>query len=366
MTPNLSTANRPRKNIVLAAIRRSNRNRLLLGGVVLLGIIICYGLAWDYIQAALAGPRPIRYSELVGIKDPGQVKHNWVIVEGDDIVDTGWERTETTYWIFQRTEYRYFILQVGNDLLLTAYSGGADELPPTTLTGSLESISSPEQSNVVLDIRRQVPEVADALLPYKLAVNDFRTPGFIGAGIAVIALLIATYFISKGLIMTFNPTRHELYRKAAGYGSAEAVMAQISEETAKDQAPKRIGSTQFTRNWLVTTKSGLNFMPYERIVWLYGSITRHSVNGIPTGRSYGGMVWDRQGNLLKLGGRKGQVETMLKEVISRASWAIVGYDQTLMAAWTKDRNGFLAAVEQRKQEMRSAGPTPRPAERRDN
>ncbi len=125
--------------------------------------------------------------------------------------------------------------------------------------------------------------------------------------------------------------------------------AQIENEAILGS--EEVGSLQFTSNWLVQY-SGSTFKAtrFDDVVWLYRHTVQRKSYGVTTGKTHSAMIWDRHGTSITVQGKEEQVNTMLTAVMSRAPWAVGGYNDQLNNGWKKDRSNFIAAVDRRKQE----------------
>jgi hypothetical protein len=83
-------------------------------------------------------------------------------------------------------------------------------------------------------------------------------------------------------------------------------------------------------------------------MWAYMKVTQHRTNGIPTGKTYTALVWDRHGMCITINGREKTIRDMLEGILSRAPWAFGGYAADIEKTWKANRAGFIGAVDQRR------------------
>src|SRR5947209_4638005 len=86
--PNAGESERPadmKDTIIGRHIRRTNRNRLILGVLLVAGALLICGLNSKFVDNFVAGPFAIKREALLAIKDPETVQHVFVRVHGDDI-----------------------------------------------------------------------------------------------------------------------------------------------------------------------------------------------------------------------------------------------------------------------------------------
>ncbi len=93
-----------------------------------------------------------------------------------------------------------------------------------------------------------------------------------------------------------------------------------------------------------------NVLRVEDLLWAYKKVTKHSINLIPTGKTYQAVV-QAYGGAAELPGSQKKVDELLQEFAKRAPWAIVGFSAEIQQLWTKQNRDFCAAVEERRQKL---------------
>ena len=81
-------------------------------------------------------------------------------------------------------------------------------------------------------------------------------------------------------------------------------------------------------------------------------MTKHSVNFIPTGKTYSGVLVC-YGGAAEVTGREKNVDALLAFAAERTPWAVFGYSDDLNKLFKQKTQEFCAAVEQRKRELAS-------------
>ncbi len=92
-----------------------------------------------------------------------------------------------------------------------------------------------------------------------------------------------------------------------------------------------------------------NVLRFRDVLWGYKKITKHSVNFIPTGKTYEAIV-NCYGGTATIPGKDKKVDTLLEFVEQRAPWAIFGFSDELAATFNKHQQDFASGVEQRRQQ----------------
>ena len=85
------------------------------------------------------------------------------------------------------------------------------------------------------------------------------------------------------------------------------------------------------------------------MLWAYKRVTRHSVNFIPTGKTYAGVL-ACYGGTAEVTGRQAKVDSVLAFAAERVPWAIFGFSDELSKLFKQKTQDFCSAVEQRKRE----------------
>ena len=158
-----------------------------------------------------------------------------------------------------------------------------------------------------------------------------------------------THGLATVLRRSADPNSHPILKRLARFGPVDFLASRIEAELAAPHPTA--GKLHLTSNWLVyATGANVLVTRYEDVAWVYKHVMSQRTYGITVSRTYSAMVRDRSGAQLQFAaGRKEQAANeMLQAILEHVPWAITGYTDELMRAWNKDRTGFLAAVDQRK------------------
>ena len=333
-------------------IRRANRNLFLVNTGLVLGVFAVAALSSRYLYNFAFGPFPVDSQALETNGDPGRSLEYYVTVRGDWTKPTGLQDVEQTLnkssgkVESERVTADYVVTKVGDRLLLVKLP--PNQGTPTSFSGALTTIPA--------DARAHLGALAPAggggpLLPAMLDATGFRTPGFVGLAVGVPLLLLGLWNVARAVLRWSDSDRHPIARRLMRFGPPEEVAERIDNEVRTQPDTFRLGPALLTPSWLLRpTFFGLEVRHLGEVLWVYQKVTRHSVNFIPTGKSYAAVVRDRHGGTLEVvGGEKGVLQ-FLQEVVHRAPWVIGGYNQQLDRAWTKDRDELIAAVDERRRE----------------
>jgi hypothetical protein len=150
-----------------------------------------------------------------------------------------------------------------------------------------------------------------------------------------------------------DSSKHPIMRDLARFGDPEATADMIESEMNMDH--EVIGKNMhLTRNWLVyRTASSLKATRLTDVAWLYKYVVQRKTYGVNSGKTFQAYIWDRHGKLIQIPGKEQQVMQTLEAVAKRSPWSVIGYKKEIEQAWKKDRTSFMAAIDKRRQEMRT-------------
>lgn len=138
---------------------------------------------------------------------------------------------------------------------------------------------------------------------------------------------------------------HPLMRELSRYGNIEEVEKSISAECE---------SPIFAKNAMILTPSwaiqkniyGATLIHANDILWAYKKVTKHSVNFIPTGKTYATMILADK-DTIEVALSDEETLTLLTEIANRFPWVVLGYSKEIQQLWDKDRHTFVAAIQKR-------------------
>ena len=330
-------------DVVMRAIRASNRRRILMGVLIVALVVSGFALSLRYLNNFLVGPRQITASEISHITDADSVARYWVTFTAGKAYNTGWQEVETSRGGSETVQSSFSVLVVGRSTLLVKQPGDVPTTANTgtkTYTGTLVSIPSDVNTKIVNDIKSQAPDVASQMLPFMLDTSDMRVSGYVGLAIAAVSTLVAIVLLIGAITRTFAPHRHPIWKALKRFGDPQAASDAIRDEMALPHT--QIGKANVTTHWLVANQGDkFRATRLEDVAWLYHKVTRRR-----TGKAFEGQVWDQYGTLIDFGGKEATVLSALKAIRTAAPWAIAGYNAEIDKLWKKSRSQFLDTVRQ--------------------
>jgi len=335
-------------------IRRTDRNLVLVNGILLAGLLAVVALNYRYAINFVRGPKAISTEDLLAIQDPEQRAQFFVQVTGERVAPTGFQHVEqqinesTNKVESESVKYDYKALKVGQRWLLVKAPGSS---VATGFSGAL--VKDSEGADVVGQLEQAEPGLKGMFLPFVLDTIDYRDGGYWALGIGIPILLLVGWNLAKWITRTSDRSTHPIIKKLRAYGEPEMLSIEIENEIT--QAPTAIGPVVITRSWLFTPFFfGLKMARLADVVWIYKKVTKHSYNFIPTGKTYSALVWSRSGESVEIGMKEKKTEELLQAIATRIPWVVAGFDNKIQALWNSDRAALIQAVEERKAKMASA------------
>lgn len=337
----------PDNGIVSKAVKRTNRNLLLL---CLFAFAIVFGLLFagsNYWLTLVAGSKLLDHDELIAMQSVDFLP-TMVTVQTDESFDTGYEQYLVNDNGTRITEHYYIMMLIGNERFLLV------EAPPETekleYTGALISIPSDVQGDIVDALIGEYPDLAGTFLPVMITTEDHRTAGWIALVILGIIFIAGVEGMLRLIARQTDINQHPIYKSLARYGDPQTVIKQIEGEMALGS--EQVGKLQVTPKWAITSsRTTFDAVYLKDAVWMYKMITQHRTNGIPTGKSFKVLVYDKHGHLMEVPTKKNTVDDMLQVIYQRAPWILTGFNDELQNMWKNSdgRRQMIAEVESRQQ-----------------
>ena len=340
-------------NWIQQMVRAMCRRRVVAWSL-LLGCAILFALGQQrYITNFLSGPYEFGQAELDMIGDVSSAPRYFVRVTGSKAIDTGIQQitTRTRHGSqTNRVSAAYYVLVVGDRLLVAKSAEGAP-----TVQGELTAM--PVDLERHLFNTPQTEALRSRFYPYYLDNTAFRVPGYIGIAAALLLVVLLVKFGLPAWRYLQDVSSHPVVRRVASWGDPTGIALEVRREA---------GSPRYTGGgWLVTDRYLIRRAPFafdvlrlSDLLWAYKSVTKHSVNFIPTGKTYAGVL-ACYGGTAEVTGPEKKVDSLLSFASERAPWAIFGYSDDLNNLFRRNTGDFCGAVEQRKRERaNSLHPSP--------
>lgn len=335
-------------------IERCNRNLMIVCIVTILAVLGGFFLNIKYLSNVILGPATIAQDKLLFSKNVPDSFRNYAKIVAEDVYDSGATMVEISKYNVETVQSKYLILQIQDKFLLAEVdpdSGIIDGATNVSMNGEIADIPSAVSEKVLEPILKKQPEMRTSFLPFILkAKSGYSFSAYIGSGIGFIVLLIAGFCLWSVLKKIGNPENSSIIKSLAIYGSPLEIAASIDNEIIGQH--EKIGAIYLLPSWIVTNNTfSLSIQHIEDVAWMYKKVTKHSVNLIPTGKTYEVVLHNLQGTTTSLNGsflNDKKTDQILEKIYQRVPWVITGYDDELIAYWNKDKPGFVQTVKSRK------------------
>jgi hypothetical protein len=334
--------------------RRANRNLLLVNGGMLAVLILIVAANYRYCANFVLGSQSVSNAELAGITSPEQRWRNFVSVSGTKSASTGY-RDVVNHMDGGRvasTEIKdeYIFLRVGEKVLLVKAAPGKEKLE---YSGELIAINDQVKEDLLRPLAAEDADLARAVLPFTLNAADYRSNGYTMLMIGLPVLALALWNCLKAMRRISEIQSSPVWKNLAVYGNAEQLSHQIEAEM-QPAITRKYGKLQIAQQWMVRRKTFSTWAsPIADLVWVYKKVTKHSVNFIPTGKTYSVVLVGRHRQRIEEQMKEKPVNEMLADLTTRIPWALFGFTQDLEKAWRKDPEDVIAAVDSRYQQQNS-------------
>ena len=338
---------------ILKKIRAVSWRRVIAWGVSLVCGLLVATSDRRYINNFVRGPFTLGAAELDTIDDVETTPRYYARVSGSRVIDTGlreYSVKESANVQTSRTESgAYYALVVGDKFLIFKTGAGADV--SSVVEGRLVPWPSELESRVFDS--KEMQALRSRFYPFYVQNGSFRVVGIWAiVGILVFGLLL----VWKGLPAwryAQDPSDHPLLSRMQPWGDPLAVAVEAERDF---EAPRfKGGGWRVGDKYLVqSTLFAFDVLRLQDLLWAYKKITKHSVNFIPTGKTYEAILACYGGTAV-IKGKEKQVEEILAFAQQRAPWAVLGYSAEIDTFFNKKTQEFAGAVEQRRREWQDKG-----------
>jgi hypothetical protein len=236
---------------------------------------------------------------------------------------------------------------VGERIVLVKAPNNSEALE---FSGQLVPTTEAVKTELIAPLASSSPDIAAMILPFTLDATDYRTQGYWALGVGVPLFLLCCWNFSKVLKRSAEPQQAPIWKQVSIYGNAEQLSSQIGSELLAPHDNYK--GLRLTQSWLIRKRLFSTWVsPLNDMVWAYKKVTRHSVNFIPTGKSYAAIIVGGHRQRIEHNLRQKNVDALLTQLATRVPWAVYGFNTDLDNLWKKDPGSFIAAVDARREKL---------------
>jgi hypothetical protein len=301
-----------------------------------------------YISNFLSGPFEFGQAELDAIEDVAAAPRYFVRVTGSRVLDTGIQQISTRKRAGVETgrsvSASYYALVVGERLLVVKRShGGA-----TIAVGELLAMPADLQQH--LFGTPQMQAIRGRFYPYYLDESAFRVPGYIGVAVGLVLAVLLVWYGLPAWRYARDAVSHPVVKRVASWGDPLGIAVEARREAESPPRYRGGGWRVGDRYLIQSAPFAFDVLRLSDLLWAYKKVTKHSVNFIPTGKTYA-CILACYGGTAEVTGREKDMDALLAFAAERTPWALFGYTDELNKAFRQKTAEFCAAVEHRKQEL---------------
>jgi len=316
--------------------------------IVTLAALLVVGVNYRYTRDFISGPFPISGEELDKVSDADQAEHFYIRVSGSKTIDTGIQQITTTtrngVKESERVSAGYFAVLVGDRFLVVK----SPSPPNGTVEGELKPM--PDQLRTEISSSFGADKVQQYIRPLLLDTEGFRYPGYWAVAVGLVLLFCLFRYLLPALTLRKDISRNPVIKRVRGWGDPVTLAVEIEEEYRKHVEYKSQGQRVTERYVIEDRFFHFNVLRFHDLVWAYKKVTQHSVNFIPTGKSYSAvMVF--YGGSATVSGSSTQIDELLQKTALKSPWAIFGFSSELKDLFNKKTEDFCTAVEIRRREL---------------
>ena len=218
-------------------------------------------------------------------------------------------------------------------------------------SGELVATTDRVKEDLLRPLATEDADLAREVLPFTLNAADYRSNGYTMLMIGLPLLALALWNCLKAMRRISEIQLSPVWKHVAVYGNAEQLSQQIEAELQPAMI-RKYGKLQIAQQWMVRRKTFSTWVsPIGDLVWVYKKVTKHSVNFIPTGKTYAVVLVGRHRQRIEEQMKEKAVNEMLADLTMRVPWILFGFTKDLEKAWQKDPAGVIAAVDSRYQQQ---------------
>ncbi len=339
---------------ILKKIRAVSWRRVVAWGVSLVCGLLLATSDRRYINNFLHGPFTLGAVELDTIDDVETTPRYYARVSGSRVIDTGLReysvRSSANVETSRSESGAYYALAVGDKFLIFKTGAGGDV--SSVVQGRLAPWPS-ELETEMFD-SKEMKQLRSRFYSFYVQNGSFRVVGY---SVIACAIAFVAFLMWKGgpaWRYARDPSDHPLIARTQPWGDPlkVAVEAERDFETPRYKGGEgwRVGGTYLVQSTLFA----FDVLRLQDLLWAYKKITKHSVNFIPTGKTYEAIL-ACYGGTATIKGKEKQVEEILAFAQQRAPWAVLGYSAEIDTFFNKKTQEFAATVEQRRREWQEKG-----------
>jgi hypothetical protein len=291
-------------------------------------IILVIAGNYRYCADFVLGAQSISSAELAALTSPEQRWRNFVSVSGTKSLNTEYRdvvnHMEGSRVVSTEIKDEYIFLRVGEKILLVKAEPGKEKLE---YSGELVATTDRVKEDLLRPLATEDADLAREVLPFTLNAADYRSNGYTMLMIGLPLLAFALWNCLKAMRRISEIQLSPVWKHLVVYGNAEQLSQQIEAELQPAMV-RKYGKLQIAQQWMVRRKTFSTWVsPIADLVWVYKKVTKHSVNFIPTGKTYSVVLVGRHRQRIEEQMKEKAVNEMLADLTTRVPWVLFWFYQ---------------------------------------
>lgn len=333
-------------NLINSEIKRTSKNLFLVNFILLIISIVVLVYFWSEFHNFILGPKDVKIGEISNLNISGFSARNYVKVSPDKMVSTGLQYIEKEYdnnnnETNKTVKSVYYVFRDGQNLIIASIP--PDEADKSSYTGWVREMTPDENYNLNQDINTLKASGNYAVSEYILdAEKDFFAPFMYAVSIIIIIVNVINIIRSTKYIKCLE--NHKIYKKLMKYGNVDMVINNIEGELTND-AFSRSKKIHLLSSWIIISKFfSFEVIKIDDVVWVYKKVTKHSVNFIPTGKTYESILRlnNKSKYFIKLGEK--DIDYLLSSIKEIHPYIVVGYSKDIERMYNSEFPRFVNYV----------------------
>lgn len=340
-------------SLITMQIKKIARNLFVVNLLLLIISVVVLVYNWSDFHNKILGPKEVKISEVSKLKASGFDARNYVKISPEKKAATGLAYIEHKYDKNHRETSKtvkkvYYALKDGQNVIFAAVP--ADKINMITYNGWVREMTSEERINLSKDITKLKTAENFKVSEYILDADDSSIAIFLYVVFGIV-IIINLFNILRAIKYSKFPEEHKVYKKLMQYGNADEVINSIEEELTYDSFPNN-KKLYVLKSWIVSSKGfSVDVNKIDDIVWAYKKVTKHSVNFIPTGKTFELILHFNNKSQSTIGLKKDEADYILTLFNQMYPWIVLGFTNQIKKEWKSNSQQLIDYVQAEKQRI---------------
>ncbi|SHI32412.1 hypothetical protein SAMN02745163_00006 [Clostridium cavendishii DSM 21758] len=320
-------------NLIKKNVRKSSFYKILMVILIILGCLVLLGEQFTKIYCKIKTPE--KYT-LENFNDIENLRNKPCSVSSEGAVDLGIVK-KTRGLSFDESS-RYVAIPLKNQVLIVVVA--EKNINDKIYSGYFRTKKGDEITKINKNLLKQNDiELTGNLNDSILDCQSISIKEMLFSLFETVLVIGGIFLFFKYIRRLFDITRDPIYLKLEEFGFADSIIDEFDYDVFMKNSFK-VGKAIYNDRWLVGIGAfDMKIVKLEEILWVYLGTIKHSINYIPTGKTYNMTV------ILDGGGKEGiklskkDVIILMEKLREKMPWILVGYtEENIKIAFSKNDN----------------------------